>query len=230
MKPDPDKRTVLIEQWWIGCGVMLFWAVIIMGLTRGCARGAEVKLAWNPNPETDIAGYEVLVGLSPGSYTQTISTGNVTSFTLTGLAGGATYYISLVATDTAGNRSLPASEVVSETISDPPRLDMAGVTVHSFSSEETTNEPAPAVAAIDGDRNTFNGRIETAVTNARAAGANVTYWDTTGWIDPATDTADGFEMEAEFHMHETPTIVALIKGPSLVPPGTTIASRKRCPV
>ena len=43
------------------------------------------------------------------------------------------------------------------------------------------------------------------------------------WISLTTDTADGFEMEAEFHMHETPTIVALIKGPSLVPPGATIA-------
>jgi hypothetical protein len=40
------------------------------------------------------------------------------------------------------------------------------------------------------------------------------------WISLTTDTADGFEMEAEFHTHETPTIVALIKGPSLVTPGT----------
>ena len=36
------------------------------------------------------------------------------------------------------------------------------------------------------------------------------------WISLTTDTADGFEMEAEFHMHDTPTIVALVKGPSLI--------------
>jgi hypothetical protein len=46
------------------------------------------------------------------------------------------------------------------------------------------------------------------------------------WISLTTDTADGFEMEAEFHMHETPTIVALIKGPSLVTPGRKVYHEK----
>jgi len=36
------------------------------------------------------------------------------------------------------------------------------------------------------------------------------------WISLTTDTADGFELEAEFHIHETPNVVSIIKGPSMV--------------
>lgn len=39
-----------------------------------------------------------------------------------------------------------------------------------------------------------NARIATACTNA-----GVTYWDTTGWIDPSTETSDGVHPTAEGH-------------------------------
>ena len=37
------------------------------------------------------------------------------------------------------------------------------------------------------------------------------------WISLTTDTADGFELEAEFHIHESPNVMSIIKGPSVIP-------------
>ena len=45
-------------------------------------------------------------------------------------------------------------------------------------------------------RNTRNSQISTAAASAAEAGANVTYWNTDDWIDPATDTTDGLHPNA----------------------------------
>jgi lysophospholipase L1-like esterase len=41
------------------------------------------------------------------------------------------------------------------------------------------------------ERTTQNGYITAAIAVAQAAGVNVTYWNTNGWIEVGTDTADG---------------------------------------
>jgi hypothetical protein len=48
MKPDNNgKRALIIEQWWVGIAVLVFWAVIILVSFLGCARAAEIKLVWD---------------------------------------------------------------------------------------------------------------------------------------------------------------------------------------
>ena len=38
MKPDNHgKRDLIIEQWWVGLGAMLFWSVFIMLVTKCCS-------------------------------------------------------------------------------------------------------------------------------------------------------------------------------------------------
>lgn len=51
----------------------------------------------------------------------------------------------------------------------------------------------------DSDRAGKNAAIEAAVASAVSAGANVTYWNTDGWIDPATDTGDGLHPNSAGH-------------------------------
>ena len=34
---DEGRRNLLIEQWWVGFGVMIFWAVVIMILAKTCS-------------------------------------------------------------------------------------------------------------------------------------------------------------------------------------------------
>ncbi len=76
----------------------------------GSAGGAAV-LAWDANNEADLAGYRVYVGLASGAYSTSIDVGTVTSYTLTGLATGTTYYFAVTAYDTSGNESAPSNEV-----------------------------------------------------------------------------------------------------------------------
>jgi GDSL-like Lipase/Acylhydrolase family len=62
---------------------------------------------------------------------------------------------------------------------------------------------AMGILPISGDqtaRDNNNTRISAAVADAVSAGANVTYWNTDGWIDPATDTGDGLHPNAAGHI------------------------------
>ncbi len=61
------------------------------------AAAESVTIAWDANPEQDLAGYKVHIGTKPGTYTQTIDVGHVTSFTASGLSPGETYFLSVTA-------------------------------------------------------------------------------------------------------------------------------------
>ncbi len=52
--------------------LLLLWCLAYM------APAAEVKLAWDANPEPDIAGYEVHYGTEKGAYSSIASVGVVT--------------------------------------------------------------------------------------------------------------------------------------------------------
>lgn len=55
------------------------------------AWAADVTIAWDANPEPDIAGYILFYGTSSRSYSDSIDVGNNTDYTLTGLIQGTTY-------------------------------------------------------------------------------------------------------------------------------------------
>ncbi len=75
------------------------------------AAAESVTLAWDRNPEEDLAGYKVYVGTRPGTYTQTIDVGHVTTFGVSGLLPGETYYIALTAYDIFANESGHSAEL-----------------------------------------------------------------------------------------------------------------------
>jgi len=62
-----------------------------------------------------VAGYRVYWGSSSGSYSQAhgagVNTGSTTSYTVTGLTVGRTYYFAVTAYDAAGNESAFSGEV-----------------------------------------------------------------------------------------------------------------------
>jgi hypothetical protein len=72
---------------------------------------SSLTLAWDPNTELDLAGYKVSYGTRPGDYNFTIDVGNVTQYTVTGLAPGSRYYFVLTAYDTSLNESNFSPEV-----------------------------------------------------------------------------------------------------------------------
>lgn len=74
-------------------------------------------LAWSApitntdgTPLTDLAGYKVHYGKSSGTYTNTVTIGKVTSYSINNLAPG-TYYFTVTAYDTTGLESGYSNEV-----------------------------------------------------------------------------------------------------------------------
>jgi hypothetical protein len=73
----------------------------------------SVTLAWNPNTDPDLAGYKIYESTSSGTYGAAIATvpPSTTSFAVTGLQRGVTYYFVITAYDTSGNESARSAEV-----------------------------------------------------------------------------------------------------------------------
>ncbi len=101
--------------------------LLIVSFIVSCGGGNETvvlltgkaTLAWtapttndNASPLTDLAGFKVHYGTSPGQYTSTVVISNptATTYTVTGLPAGATYYFVVTAYNTSGVESLPSSE------------------------------------------------------------------------------------------------------------------------
>jgi len=94
----------------------------ILFLFQPTAYAAQATLAWDPNPEPDLAGYKVYYGTSSRIYDAVVDVGNWTHCTLDGLEEGKTYYLAATAYDTHGNES-DFSEEVSHAI---PKGDTDG--------------------------------------------------------------------------------------------------------
>ena len=72
----------------------------------------QVSLAWDPNTETDIEGYKVYYGTTPGAYANWTETSeNKVTVELT--EPSKTYYFVVTANNKAGLESLPSNEVSS---------------------------------------------------------------------------------------------------------------------
>ena len=87
------------------------------GGTGGGTTLGTATLVWSApttntdgTPLTDLAGYKVHYGTTHGSYSNTITVGNVTSYSINNLASG-TYYFSLTSYDTSGVESGYSNEV-----------------------------------------------------------------------------------------------------------------------
>lgn len=73
---------------------------------------ADVKFAWDRNPEPDISGYKMYWGLNKGAYTWSTNVGNVTNGVITGLVETNNYYVVVTATNAVGLESDPSNECV----------------------------------------------------------------------------------------------------------------------
>ncbi len=82
-------------------------------LTLNPQASSSVTLTWNANTESDLAGYKVYRANSSGAYGAPIAAipGNTTSYIVTGLQFGTTYFFVVTAYDIAGNESAYSNEV-----------------------------------------------------------------------------------------------------------------------
>ena len=108
-------------------------STLILTISAPSAHSAELTLAWDPNPEQDIAGYKIYyktessgppyngTGLTEGN--SPIDLGNQIEFTLHGLIDDVTYFFVATAYDTEGLESDYSEELIYGTVNHPPVAD-----------------------------------------------------------------------------------------------------------
>jgi hypothetical protein len=75
------------------------------------AEAATVTVAWDPNTEPDLGGYKLYYGKASGTYESVIDVGNQTTYNLSDLEDGKTYYFALAAYSIDGFKSEFSSEL-----------------------------------------------------------------------------------------------------------------------
>lgn len=102
----------LDEVYRLGRVALLVAIVLGVGLVAGPVLAGAISLSWNPVSDSDLAGYRVYRGTSPGQLDDMLDVGNTTSTTLSGLTDCTTWYVSVRAYDTGGLESSSDSNLV----------------------------------------------------------------------------------------------------------------------
>ncbi|MBM4308143.1 MAG: hypothetical protein FJ123_15540 [Deltaproteobacteria bacterium] len=106
---------------------------------------AQLRLAWDPNTEPDLAGYKIYFGTNSKQYTSSIDVTNVNTYTLKGLTEGKTYYITVTAYDRYFNESNYSTEVNGVAIEPSAPISLTPPTIVPSPIPEPALEPPPVV-------------------------------------------------------------------------------------
>ncbi len=91
------------------CILVLTSALLVATAVR--AHSATGTLSWDAVTDPGTAGYKLHYGTVSGTYTNSVDTGVMTSYTVTNLTEGRTYYFAVTAYNTSGNESGYSNEV-----------------------------------------------------------------------------------------------------------------------
>ena len=154
--------------------LFFFSPLIFLLLIPSMLPAAQVSLAWNPNTETDLAGYKIYIGYAPRTYSWIVDAGNQTQGVVNNLEDSTTYYLTLTATNNQGLESGFSNEVIYTT----PAASQFTLTVSrsGTGSGTVTNSPAGTSFASG-----------TTVTLTAAAAAGSTFG---GWGGACSGTAN----------------------------------------
>jgi hypothetical protein len=99
-----------------GLGAVLFCLIVVIGSVLSAhahACAAQFSLIWDPSGDSDVVGYNVYYGTQSGHYTTEVNAGNTTTYTVSNLQAGSTYYFAVTAYDSYGYESAYSNEVAS---------------------------------------------------------------------------------------------------------------------
>src|SRR4029434_8636121 len=91
--------------------LLILLACLSLAFVATPAQAAQVQLAWdapvqpNGTPVPNLAGYKLYYGSQSGQYQTTIPVGLTTTYTVTNLSAGQTYYFAVKDYDSTGTES-----------------------------------------------------------------------------------------------------------------------------
>jgi hypothetical protein len=86
-------------------------AIGVVAMLLLCRSACGEILVWDPNAETNLAGYKVYSGTVSRQYSSVVNVGNTTQYQLTNVVQGTTYFFALTAYNTSGLESGFSAEV-----------------------------------------------------------------------------------------------------------------------
>ena len=107
---------------------------------------ATVNLKWNSISNPDLGGYKIYYGTASGTYSNPIIVGNGSSYELTGLTNGSTYYIAMSSMNSIGAESAKSAEITVK-----PVYDITAPNITTFSITATQGKLAVALSLIATD-------------------------------------------------------------------------------
>jgi Fibronectin type III domain len=92
---------------WFATHTLLLTALLV----AAPAAAGTLTLAWDANPETNIVGYRIAYGTTPGSHPTVVDVGTSLTWQIRGLQDGQKYYLVVMAYNSNGLVSDPSDEV-----------------------------------------------------------------------------------------------------------------------
>ncbi len=96
----------------IRTGAIFALVMLIMFLSARVQGQQTLSFGWDPSTDTNVIGYLIEYGTMSGVYPSEIDVGSNTTVTLSNFDMGDTYYITVIAYDSAGLQSPPSGELV----------------------------------------------------------------------------------------------------------------------
>src|SRR5881397_3873912 len=141
--------------------LLVLLACLSLAFAATPAQAAQMQLAWNAPVQPNgivTAGYKLYYGSQSGQYQTTIPVGMTTTYTVTNLSAGQTYYFAMKAYDSTGTESAFSNEVSVTLPTNAPGggiISQQQMRVVSVDSQELIGENGAATNSIDGNPATF---------------------------------------------------------------------------
>ena len=154
--------------------------VILTGLTlflfSGNLFAASTNLVWSASTSSNVGGYIVSYGQSSGNYTSNIDVGNTTTYLVSGLQAGSTYYFSVKTYNLARTTQSAYSNVVKLTVPVTTALtaDFTKSTTSGVASLVVKFTPV-TTGTVTSWAWAFPGSYTPSIKNTTAQAVNVTY-------------------------------------------------------
>jgi fibronectin type 3 domain-containing protein len=137
--------------------LLILLACLSLAFAATPAQAAQVQLAWDAplqadgTPVPNLAGYKLYYGSQSGQYQTAIPVSMATTYTVTNVSPGQTYYFAATAYDTAGTESAFSNEVSMT----PGTIPQQQLRVVSVDSQDVVGGNYAATNALDGNPATF---------------------------------------------------------------------------